>query len=84
MSDYKKENARWTMILIRRQVDGKESFERSTFDLVRFNVDDNPTSEQYIMPVTNDSGKIFERIWKVDEQPYKVQFFGVSNEHNSI
>lgn len=77
MADYKQEGNRWTMILIRRQIDGKETFERASFDLVRFNVDTDGNAEQFIVPVSgSDKGKIFERIWKLDEQPYKVQFFG--------
>lgn len=78
MADYAQAGNRWTMILVRRKDEfGREVLERATFDLVRFNVDTFPNAEQYIIPVSGtDKGKIFERIWTVDEQPYKVQFFG--------
>ena len=79
MSDYRQEENRWTMVLIRKKLpDGSTVTERATFDLVRFNVDTDPKGRQYVSPIGNgsDTGKVFERIWTVDEAPFKVQFFG--------
>lgn len=79
MSDYKQDGNRWTMILIRKKLpDGKFATERATFDLVRFNVDTDPDVKPVIVPLGTggDRGKLFERVWTVDEAPFKVQFFG--------
>ena len=73
MADYAQGGNRWTMILIREG----DLLKRATFDLVRFNVDVNPEAEPVIVPFGgSDKGKLFERIWTVDQQPYKKQFFG--------
>lgn len=76
MADYAQDGNRWTMVLIRKQTPNGEAYERATFDLVRFNVDVDPTSAPAIVPVGPDNGKLFERVWKVDEVPFKGQFFG--------
>lgn len=76
MSNYNQEGNRWTMILVRKHTPSGDVYERCTFDLVRFNVDVDPEAPTSIMPVVDDRGKLFERIWKVDEVPFKVQFFG--------
>jgi len=67
VGNYRQEDARYTMILVR---DG-ENFRRHGFDLVRFNVDDDADAKENIVPVgATDHGKIFERIWKVDSAPF--------------
>lgn len=76
MSDYAQDGNRWTMVLIRKQTPIGDVYERATFDLCRFNVDVSPDAAPVILPVSSDQGKLFERIWKVDEVPFKGQFFG--------
>lgn len=79
MANYEQSGNRWTMVLIRKKLpDGSQTTERATFDLVRFNIDTDPEGQQFICPVGvgGDVGKLFERIWTVDEAPFKGQFFG--------
>lgn len=79
MANYEQTGNRWTMILIKKQLPGGATVtERATFDLVRFNVDTDPDAKQEIVPVGQggDNGKLFERIWTVDDAPFKKQFFG--------
>lgn len=79
MADYEQVGNRWTMVLIRKTLpDGSIVTERATFDLVRFNVDTDPEGKQSIVPIGEggDRGKLFERIWTVDDAPFKKQFFG--------
>lgn len=77
MSDYKQEGNRWTAIYVR----SGDGHVRLPYDLVRFNVDTDPDSKPFAVPLGEggDSGKIYERIWKVDEVPYqgKLSFGGI-------
>lgn len=79
MSNYAQSGNRYTMILLRRpQRDGTDLYERVPFDLVRFNVDENPSATPVIMPLgqpgehgaASDDRKIFEKIWYVDVVPW--------------
>ena len=71
------------MVLLRKQTTAGVTYERGTFDLVRFNVDVEPDSPPSIMPVVSDDNKVFERIWIVDQVPFEKQFFG-RVKHDSI
>lgn len=74
---------RFTAIYLRiPQAGGADLFQRIPFDLVRFNVTQNPGALPFIMPVTSDfvSGvgldneakwKRYERIWVTDTYPFK-------------
>jgi hypothetical protein len=64
------------MVLIRKGYPPTEYYERATFDIVRFNVDTDPFALPQIVPVASDAGKRFEKIWTLNEVPYKGQFFG--------
>ena len=77
MGDYKKADARYTMILVKC---GEGLWRRHNFDLVRFNVDISPEAKPDVVVVGDtDNGKIFEKIWKVDEAPFATkQNFGGS------
>ena len=83
MGDYKLADARFTAIYLRLPQHGKEDdlFELVPFELVRFNVDENPSAEAVIVPIgqkisVNPSGtppdhaKIYEKIWIVDQVPF--------------
>lgn len=77
MANYEQSGNRWTMVLIRKPLaNGSTVIERAAFDLVRFNVDTDPDAKQYISPVGDggDSGKLFERVWTLDEAPFKERF----------
>lgn len=81
MANYDMSGNRYTMILVKVGVDGggNKTYRRLAYDLVRFNVDENPNARPDIVPVgTTDDNKIFERIWKVDEIPFakKTSFEG--------
>ena len=81
MSDYLNAGNRWTAIYVKKvQAGGECLWERAPFDLVRFNVDTNPASPAFIVPLggmTSESGvkqdiqKQYEKIWMVDEMPWK-------------
>ena len=68
MSDFDQEGNRWTAIYLKHG----DGWERVPYDLVRFNVDDDPEAKPSIVPIGRggDSGKIYERIWKVSELPF--------------
>jgi hypothetical protein len=66
---------RFTMVLVKTE----GGYRRAEFDLVRFNVDENPDAEQDIVPVgVTDRGKIFEHVMKTDSMPFskKTSFEG--------
>ena len=70
MGNYELRDARFTMILVR--VGAQDLWTRHGFDLVRFNVDVDGDAKQDIVPVgSTDHGKIFEKVWKVDEAPFE-------------
>jgi len=87
MSNFLQSGNRWTMILLRLpQKDGSIFFQKVPFEIVRFNVDDNPSAQPQIVPDGPDLGvpgginsggtsvdrdKIYENIWYVDEIPWK-------------
>ena len=83
MSNYSQSGNRYTAIYVRKpQRGGREDlYERVPFDLVRFNVDDNPDAPEEIIPIgsgdsvnpsgVKDSAKIYERIWIVDAVPWR-------------
>jgi hypothetical protein len=79
MSDYEQSGNRYTAIFLRRE-DG--THERMEYDLVRFNVDVNRDAPLEIVPcgIDGDNGKLFERIWVVNDVPWakKVSFKGVA------
>ena len=69
MGNYQQSDARYTMILVSA---GGNLWKRHDFDLVRFNVDQDESAEVQIVPVGDtDHGKIFEKIWKVGNPPFK-------------
>lgn len=77
MSNYEQSGNRYTAIFL-READG--TYRRLPFDLVRFNVDDHPDQKREIVPRGDDEGKVFEKVWLVDQVPYakKVSFSGLS------
>ena len=80
MANYEMEGHRFTLVLVKAgEENGKKLYKRAQFDLVRFNVDENPDAESEIVPVGwSDKGKLFEKVWKVDEMPFagKMSFEG--------
>lgn len=75
MSNYEQAGNRYTAIYV-RNADG--TFSRAPFDIVRFNVDDNPDAERALVPHGDDIGRVFEKVWIVDQLPWarKVSFNG--------
>jgi hypothetical protein len=80
MADYKQEGNRWTMVLVRIKDEGNQTLvKRVPFDIVRFNVDTNPDAAPNIVPLgqpnasssDTDSDKVYEKIWFVDEVPFR-------------
>ena len=77
MGDYKLKDARFTMIVVRlpkRNGEKGRLYKVLPFELVRFNVDENPDAPQVIVPVGEgrpQKDKIYERIWMTDTVPYK-------------
>lgn len=84
MANYRMQDARWTMILVRRpQHGGDDLWEVAPFELVRFNVDSDPDAPQQVVPIgqsntavtvggtKQDSPKIYEKIWFVDTVPWR-------------
>lgn len=81
MANYEMSGHRFTMVLVKcgEGEDGHPLYKRAEFDLVRFNVDENPHTTHDIVPVgVTDREKIFEKIWKVSETPFakKTSFEG--------
>jgi len=75
LSNYEMSGHRFTMVLVKCE----GGYRRAEFDLVRFNVDENPEAEKDIVPVgLSDRGKIFERVMKTDSMPFanKTSFEG--------
>lgn len=85
MTDYRIQDMRFTMIIVRTALaGGREEFERLPFDLVRYDVDVNPSAPQFIIGAGNDfvakvdgggsesAKKRYERIWIVDQAPFKA------------
>lgn len=82
MADYRLADARFTAIFVRAGHDpgDKELWIRVPFELVRFNVDVNPSVEPVIVPIGEtyfsttgvkpDSPKIYEKVWFVDQVPF--------------
>ncbi len=84
MSDYKQSGNRWTAVyLVVRERGDKLTYRKLPFEIVRFNVDENPSATEQIVPcgedVLNPTGnkqdhdKIYEKIWIVDSVPYKAK-----------
>jgi hypothetical protein len=73
--NYDQEGNRYTAIYLREAAD---RFKRLPFDVVRFNVDIEPNAPRSIVPSGNDHGKVFEKVWIVNEMPWsqKVSFEG--------
>ena len=75
MANYEMKGHRFTMVLVK--CDG--GYRRAEFDLVRFNVDENPDAQQDIVPVgMTDRDKVFEHVMKTDSMPFakKTSFEG--------
>ncbi len=76
MSDFKQDGNRWTAIYLKKG----DLWERVPYDLVRFNVDVDPSAPVQIVPLGQggDAGKLYERVWRVHELPFgeKVNFGG--------
>lgn len=81
MSNYENKGNRYTAIFVRQpQKGGGVLFERAAFELVRFNVDENPDAVEEVMPIGEIAGnasgtkpdgpKIYEKIWVVDTAPF--------------
>jgi hypothetical protein len=86
MADYKMENARWTAVYQRLpQAGGKDCYLQLPFELVRYNVDTNPSATPVIVPIATEisshtssaanTRKIYEQVWIVDSPPW-------SDKHN--
>ena len=67
MANYENNGNRWTAIYIKKG----DGWEKAPYEIVRFNVDADPDARPFIVPSDESDGKIYERIWKVDETPYK-------------
>lgn len=81
MSNYNQSGNRWTAVfLVERERGDVMTYRRLPFELVRFNVDTNPSAPQEIVPNgvdafnsggdKQDSDKIYEKIWIVDSLPF--------------
>lgn len=69
MADYDLKDARWTCIFLREG----DCLRRLPFDLVRWNVDQDPDAKKEIVPAGTlvvDAQKVYERVWIVDEVPF--------------
>jgi hypothetical protein len=88
MSNYESGGNRWTAIYAANGIHGTENFTytKLPWELVRFNVDSNPSATPVIVPDGEDSGlggagtaatpvkeprRIYEKIWIVDAIPYR-------------
>ena len=81
MANYEQDGNRWTAIyLVVREKGDKLTYRKLPFELVRFNVDTNPSAVEEMVPAgvdnLNESGnkqnsdKIYEKIWIVDSLPF--------------
>jgi hypothetical protein len=68
MSNYDIRDARWTCIFLREG----GNLRRLPFDIVRWNVDQDPHAPKEIVPSMThpDTQKVFEKVWTVDEVPF--------------
>jgi len=84
MSDYKIEGNRYTAIyVIEPKHGGGQTYRKVPFEIVRFNVDANPSAPEVIVPtgedvlnvdgVKADHEKVYEKIWIVDALPFKAK-----------
>lgn len=81
MSNYATDGNRYTLVVLREYQHGQqEPFYRILpYELVRFNVDTNPSAEAVIVPnapassvkASLGTGKLYEKILFVDQEPYK-------------
>jgi hypothetical protein len=82
MANYAADGNRWTAIFQANPIHGTGEFTytRLPWEIVRFNVDTNPSSPPLIVPIgeerinaandRNNSPKIYERVWIVDNAPF--------------
>jgi hypothetical protein len=84
MADYKQSGNRYTAIfVIESSKGGQDFYRRNPFDLVRFNVDTNPSAPQEIVPIgqvkgnlgigdtpLSETDKIYEKVWIVETAPW--------------
>ena len=82
MANYRMRDARYTSIWVRETPPGVEPkrFTLAPFELVRYNVDSNPSAEPVIQPIGVQFGtkkavtsqKVYEDVWFVDAVPFHV------------
>ena len=84
MANYENKGNRYTAIFVKQRVKGGvEQYVRAPFEMVRFNVDDNPDAVQEIVPLGElrqtpdgskpDGSKVYEKIWIVDQVPFSAK-----------
>jgi hypothetical protein len=86
MADYLNTGNRWTAVyLVQRERGDILTYRKLPWEIVRFNVDVNPSAPEEIVPTGEDSSlgygtgatavkdpesKIYEKIWIVDHLPF--------------
>lgn len=81
MANYANDGNRYTKILVRRPQHGAEDlFVEAPYELIRFNVDVDPSARAYVVPVgfdavnqigtKNESPRIYEKVWITDTLPW--------------
>lgn len=84
MANYEQSGNRWTAVyLVITERGGANTYRKLPFEIVRFNVDVDPDAPEEIIPSGQDafnpagdkqnSDKIYERIWIVDNLPYAAK-----------
>lgn len=79
MADYSQDGNRWTAIYLVEGDEPPRTYKKLPYELVRFNVDQDPEAPTVIVPSGMGSPgaeKIYEKIWIVDHIPWegKVSF----------
>jgi hypothetical protein len=84
MSNYKQDGNRWTAVyLVERERGDILTYRKLPWEIVRFNVDTNPSAPEEIIPCGEDSfnpngdkqvsDKVYEKIWIVDHIPFEAK-----------
>ena len=84
MADYAADGNRWTAVFLARPLHGRGDYDyiKMPWELCRFNADVYPSTEPVVVPCGEENitfnasnvkrgGKIYERIWIVDEIPFR-------------
>jgi hypothetical protein len=82
MANYRMRDARFTVIYVRETPEGVEPkrFTKVPYELVRYNVDANPTATPVVVPdseristkKSKTDEKVYENVWIVDVVPFHV------------